>query len=56
MTGVTNDEGNTHSSGAPDFILQWMVHVAPIFFTDFTNVQTSVLLVITVVIFELRGN
>ena len=41
MTGVTCEAGNAHSSGAPDFILQWRVHVVPFLFTDFANVRTS---------------
>ena len=45
MTGVTCEAGNAHSSRAPDFTLQWRVHVVPFLFTDFANVRTSVLLV-----------
>ena len=41
--GVTCEAGNAHSSGAPDFTLQWRVHVDPFLFTDFANVRTSVL-------------
>ena len=41
MTGVTCVAGNAHSSGAPDFTLQWRVHVVPFIFTDFANVQTD---------------
>ena len=45
MTGVTGEAGNAHSSGAPDFTLQWRVHVVPFLFTDFANVRTSILLI-----------
>ena len=31
MTGVTCEAGNAHSSGAPDFTLQWRVHVVPFY-------------------------
>ena len=44
MTDVTCEAGNAHSSGSPDFTLQW-VHVVPFLFTDFANVWTSVLLI-----------
>ena len=43
MTGITCEAGNAYSSGAPDFTLQWRVHVVPFLFTDFANVRTSVL-------------
>ena len=43
MTGVICEAGNAHSSGAPDFTLQWRVHVVSYLFTDFANVRTSVL-------------
>ena len=43
MTCVTCEAGNAHSSEAPDFTLQWRVHVVPFLFTDFANVWTSVL-------------
>ena len=42
MTGVTCEAGNAQSSGAPDFTLQWRVHVV---FTDSANDRTSILLV-----------
>ena len=45
MTGVTCEAGNDHSSRAPDFTLQWRVHVVPFLFTDFADVRTGVLLV-----------
>ena len=36
--GVTCEAGNAHSSRAPDFTLQWTVHVLPVLFMDFVNV------------------
>ena len=30
-TGVTCEAGNAHSSVAPDFTLQWRVHVVPFY-------------------------
>ena len=41
MTGVTCETGNANSSGAPDFTLQWRVHVVPFLFTDFANVRIA---------------
>ena len=35
MTGVTCEAGNAHSSGAPDFTLQWRVHVVPFYLPIF---------------------
>ena len=45
MTGGTWEAGNVHSSGAPDFTIQWRLHPVPFLLTDFANVQTSILLV-----------
>ena len=42
---ITCEAGNAHSSGVPDFTLQWRVHVILLLFADFANVRTSVLLV-----------
>ena len=38
------EAGNVHSSGAPDFTLQWSVIVLPSFLTDFDNVLINILL------------
>ena len=45
MTGVACEADDAHFSGAPDFTLQWRVHVVPFLFADFANVRTGVLLV-----------
>ena len=48
MTGVTCEAWNAHSSEAPDFTLQWRVHVVLSLFTDFASVWENVWLLILV--------
>ena len=42
MTGVTCEAGNAHSSGAPDFTLQWRVHSVAFFYLPISPMSGQV--------------